>query len=89
VSVPRKTLRALFFMAGGTLVFLGFVQSALTLVAWWRGKLDPLTFWDGVWILLLPVLAGVYLRYGSVFRKDCSVCVVAEENRNRHGGLGA
>jgi hypothetical protein len=45
---------------------LCFFQSVTVAVAWWTGELsapDPL---DWLWIALLPLLIGVYLRYFSV-----------------------
>jgi hypothetical protein len=55
--------------------------------AWTRGEMGPFTFWDGFWILLLPVLIGIYLRYFSVFRKDCPACSADAAKKDRHCGL--
>jgi hypothetical protein len=88
-SFLKKVLQVFTFTIGWALLFLGFVQSAGTIAAWTRGELGAFTFWDGFWILLLPVLIGIYLRYFSVFRKDCPACSADAAEKNRRCGSGA
>jgi hypothetical protein len=77
-------LRAAFWLIAGALLFLGLIQSLTITVAWRRHELPDLTAVDWVWILLLPVLIGIYLRFFSIFRPDCHACL--PENRPTQDG---
>jgi len=77
-------LRAAFWLIAGALLFLGLIQSLTVTVAWWRHELPELRADDWFWILLLPVLIGVYLRFFSIFRPDCRACL--PQDRPTQGG---
>jgi len=42
---------------------------------------------DWFWILLLPVLIGVYLRFFSILRPDCQACL-PDDRRTQRGPRG-
>jgi hypothetical protein len=65
---------ALWFIAGA-LLFVALMQSLTVTVAWWRNELPDTQPADWFWILLLPLLIGIYLRFFSVFRIDCHACL--------------
>jgi hypothetical protein len=77
-------LRAVLWLIAGALLFLGLVQSLTVTVAWWRHELPALQAVDWFWILLLPVLIGIYLRFFSLFRPDCRAC--QPQDRPAQGG---
>jgi H+/Cl- antiporter ClcA len=72
-------LHAAFWLIAGALLFLAVIQALTVTVAWWRDELPETTAADWFWILLLPVLIGIYLRFFSIFRPDCRACL--PENR--------
>jgi hypothetical protein len=67
--------------AGGVALFLAIVKSVGVTVAWSRGELAPLEAADGLWIVLLPLWIGVFLRYYSVLRPECGACQLPENRR--------
>jgi hypothetical protein len=79
-----SALRAAFWLIAGALLFLGLIQSLTVTVAWWCHELSELRADDWFWILLLPVLIGVYLRFFSIFRPDCRACL--PQDRPTQGG---
>jgi hypothetical protein len=68
----------------GALLFVALAQAGTVALAWWRGELAQPGVADALWLLSLPVLVGVYLRWFSVLRADCTAC--ATEDRARPGG---
>lgn len=72
--------------AGGVLLFLAIVKSVTVTVAWSRGELLPLDPADGLWIVLLPLWIGLFLRYYSVLRPECGACRLPDEGRAPKSG---
>ena len=68
----------------GVLLFVALAQAGTVALAWWRGELAQPGVADALWLLLLPVGVGVYLRWFSVLRPDCTACV--PDDRTRPGG---
>lgn len=62
--------------AGRFMLWMAFAmalfQSVTVTVAWWTGELARPGLWEWLWIGLLPVLVGAYLRYFSVV--GCTSC---------------
>jgi len=75
--LPAKhpVLRAILWLIAGALLFLAMIQSLTVTIAWWRNELLETRATDWFWILLLPVLIGIYFRFFSMFRPDCRVCL--------------
>jgi hypothetical protein len=77
---PRRGLtraelvKGLGKFAGGVALFFATVESVTVTVAWSRGELTPLEAADGLWIVLLPLWIGLFLRYYSILRPDCGTC---------------
>lgn len=65
-------------MVVGVALFFLFLQSLTTALAWQRGEIVPDTL-DWLWIGLLSLWIGIYLRYFSIFRRECPVCASPEE----------
>lgn len=80
-ATRAELLRGLGKFAGGVLLFLAIVKSVTVTVAWSRGELAPLEASDGIWIVLLPLWVGLFLRYYSVLRPDCGACRLPDEGR--------
>jgi hypothetical protein len=59
---------------GLMLLLLLLFQSTTVTVAWWRQSPAEREPWSLVWVGLLPVCVLVYIRYFSIFRRDCAVC---------------
>ncbi len=70
--------RVLPGMVAGVALFFLFLQSLTTVLAWQRGEVVPEVL-DWVWIWLLPLWIGIYLRYFSIFRRECGACTMPEE----------
>lgn len=70
-SVPRAAL----WLISGAILFLAMIQSLTVTVAWWRHELPAMRVADWFWILLLPLLLGIYQRFFSIFRTDCRACL--------------
>jgi hypothetical protein len=68
----------------GVLLFVALARAGTVALAWWRGELAQPGVADTLWLLALPVLVGVYLRWFSVLRTDCTAC--APDDRPRPGG---
>jgi hypothetical protein len=64
-------MRRLALLAAGFAYMVLLVEAVRAAVAWWRGEaaLGPL---DYALLAALPLLAWVWLRHLSVFRKDCA-----------------
>lgn len=71
-------------VALGVLLFVALVQSGTVALAWWRGELAEMGAREWFWLLLLPVLVALYLRYFSILRADCDACL--PDDARRGGG---
>jgi hypothetical protein len=80
----HPVLRAALWLITGALLFLAVIQSLTVTVAWWRNELQAMHAADWFWILLLPILIAMYLRFFSIFRPDCRTCL--PEDRPPQGG---
>ncbi len=69
-------MRRLLLLAAAFAYMVLLIEAVRAAVAWWRGDaaLGPLDF---MLIGLLPLLAWIWFRHFSMFRKDCAkgVCV--------------
>ncbi len=74
-------VKGLAKFAGSVLLFLAIVKSVTVTVAWSHGELLPLEPADGLWIVLLPLWIGLFLRYYSVLRPECGACRPPNEGR--------
>lgn len=86
IGAKRTRRRGARLVAGLLLalgVMLGIVEAAGVIQGWYlEGRRPEGAAW--IWLALLPVWLGVYLRYFSILRKDCDVCVSArEQERDR------
>lgn len=83
-------MRRLVLLLAAFAYMVLLIEAVRATVAWWRGEaaLGPLDF---ALIGLLPLLVWVWLRYFSVFRKDCSkgACLLPEERGGPRPGSGA
>ncbi len=79
----HPVLRAALWLIAGALLFLAVIQSLTVTVAWWRNELQAMRAADWFWILLLPVLIGIYLRFFSIFRPDCRACLPEDRGTQR------
>ena len=85
IQVARRhpVLRTALGLIAGALLFLAVIQSLTVTVAWWRNELQAMHAADWFWILLLPVLIGIYLRFFSIFRSDCRACLPDDHGTQR------
>ena len=84
MGARRTVWRGIVKFALGVLLFVALAQAGTVALAWWRGELAQPGVADVLWLLSLPVLVGVYLRWFSVLRPDCTAC--APDDRPRPGG---
>jgi len=84
LTVKHPVLRAILWLIAGALLFLAMIQALTVTIAWWRNELLETRATDWFWILLLPVLIGIYFRFFSLFRPDCRACL--PENRPPQSG---
>jgi hypothetical protein len=84
VDTRQPVWRGVAKFALGVLLFVALAQAGTVALAWWRGELAQPGVADALWLLSLPVLVGVYLRWFSVLRPDCTAC--ASDDRRRPGG---
>lgn len=63
-------MRRLVLLVAGFAYMVLLIEAVRAAVAWWRGEADlgPLDF---ALIGLLPILAWIWWRHLSMFRKDC------------------
>ena len=63
-------MRRLGLLAAGFAYMVLLIEAVRAAVSWWRGEaaLGPL---DYALLAALPLLAWIWLRHLSVFRKDC------------------
>lgn len=55
-------------------------------VGWWRGELSLAEDGNGFWLLLFPVLLGVWWRYFSVFGCKQPACLLPDEGKGGRQG---
>jgi hypothetical protein len=67
-------LRALLWFAAWMLFGFALVESLHTAVDWWQGRLAEPELREWFWLLLLPLLIAVYLRFFSIFNPGCRAC---------------
>ena len=75
-------MRRLALLAAGFAYMVLLIEAVRATVAWWRGE-TALGMLDYALIGALPVLAWIWWRHLSMFRKDCSkaACMLPEDNR--------
>jgi hypothetical protein len=77
-------MRKVLLLAAGFAYMVLLIEAVRAAVAWWLGEaaLDPLDF---ALIGALPILAWVWWRYLSMFRKDCgkAACALPENRSSR------
>jgi FtsH-binding integral membrane protein len=83
----QRVIRAVLGFFAGALLFLAFIQALTVTIAWWRNELPETQVADWFWILLLPVLIGIYFRYFSIFRPGCRACL-PEDRTSQSGPRG-
>jgi hypothetical protein len=73
-------MRRLLLLAAGFAYMVLLIEAVRATVAWWRGE-AALGLTDYALIGALPVLAWIWWRYLSMFRKDCgkAACSLPEE----------
>ena len=78
-----RVIRVTLWFAAGMLLFLALLQALTVTVAWWRNELTEVGAVEWFWILMLPVLVGIYLRFFSIFRPDCHACLPEDRATTR------
>ena len=86
MNIRNPITRALLLFAAWMVFGFALVQSVTVAVEWWQGRLAQLGLWEWLWLMLLPVLIVVWLRYFSIFRPSCSACALPEARGRR--GMG-
>lgn len=69
------------WMIGG----FAFLQSLLTVIAWWKGTLTDPTVLDIFWLAMAPVMAYVYLRHISIFGRKQPACLLPQDDPTQSG----
>jgi hypothetical protein len=85
MSVADARLRTRFGTAalrllGAIGIFLGVIEGARVIQAWYLGE-RTLTGWDWFWLALLPLCVFAFLRYYSIFRSDFRACELPDDKR--------
>jgi len=77
-------MRRLVLLAAGFAYMVLLIEAVRAAVAWWRGETE-LALPDFALIGLLPILAWIWWRHLSTFRKDCGKagCAMPEERSGR------
>jgi hypothetical protein len=77
-------MRRLALLAAGFAYMVLLIEAVRATVAWWRGE-AALGVLDYALVGALPVLAWIWLRRFSMFRKDCAkgACELPEERSGR------
>jgi hypothetical protein len=77
-------MRRFLLLAAGFAYMVLLIEAVRAGAAWWRGETE-LGWLDYALIGALPVLAWVWWRYLSMFRKDCgkAACALPEERSGR------
>ena len=78
--------RALLLFAAWMVFGFALVKSVTVAVDWWGGRSTQADAWEWLWLALLPVLTGIWLRYFSIFRPGCRACELPEEHDRRGFG---
>lgn len=86
MNLRNPVLRAPLLLAAWMAFGFALVQSVTVAVEWWHGRLPRMGWWEWLWLALLPVLIGIWLRYFSVFRPGCGACALPDESDRR--GMG-
>lgn len=84
-SKRHSVIRAILKIFAGAILFLALIESISVTASWWRKGLPEAGAAEWFWMLLLPVLIVVYLRFFSVFRPDCRAC--QPDDRSAPGNL--
>ncbi len=63
-------MRRFLLLAGGFAYMVLLIEALRAGVAWWRGEAE-LDWLDYALIGALPLLAWIWWRYLSMFRRDC------------------
>jgi len=73
-------MRRLLLLAAAFAYMVLLIESLRAAVAWWHGE-AALGLLDYLLIAALPLLAWIWLRHFSMFRKDCAkgVCVLPDD----------
>ena len=64
-------MRRLLLLAAAFAYMVLLIESLRAAVAWWHGE-ATLSLLDYLLIAALPLLAWIWLRHFSMFRKDCA-----------------
>lgn len=70
------------WMVGG----FAFLQSLLTVIAWWQGKLADPGPLDIFWLCMAPLMAYLYLRHVSIFGRKEPPCLLPQDEPPKTGG---
>ncbi len=77
-------IRRFLLLAAGFAYMVLLIEAVRAAVAWWKGE-AALVWLDYALIGALPLLAWVWWRHFSVFRKDCAKAGCAlPEDRSGH-----
>ena len=86
MNIRNSVARALLMFAAWMAFGFALVQSVTVAVDWWQGRLARVELWEWLWLALLPILIGIWLRYFSVFRPGCRACALPDGQQRR--GMG-
>lgn len=77
-------MRRFLLLVAGFAYMVLLIEAVRATVAWWRGEAE-LGMPDYALIGALPVLAWIWWRYLSMFRKDCgkAACSLPEERSGK------
>lgn len=67
---------ALLWFAAWMLFGFLLIESLHVAVDWWQGRLANPGWREMFWLLLLPVLLVIFVRYFSIFRPGCRACAL-------------
>lgn len=62
-----------------------FLQSLLTVIAWWQGTLTDPGLLDIFWLGMAPVMAYLYLRHASIFGNKQPACLLPQDDKPKTG----
>ncbi len=73
-------MRRLALLAAAFAYMVLLIEAVRAAVAWWHGE-AALTMLDYALVAALPLLAWIWFRHLSVFRKDCgkAACLLPED----------
>lgn len=83
-------MRRLLLLAAGFAYMVLLIEAVRAAAAWWRGEAE-LGLPDCALIGALPLLAWIWWRHLSMFRKDCgkAACALPPERGGQPPGSGA